>query len=189
MSNNPESTTILILFANPASTPRLRLDEEVRKIDEVFRRSNNRERFMLEIKCAVRARDLFQAILDYQPQIVHVSGHCAGEDGILLEDDWGQPTVLNTDALIEAFSTKGVECVVLNACFSQAQADAISQCVNYAIGINREIGDKVAIDFATGFYEVFADLQDVESAFELACSRLINDGEHLTPVLKKRMLQ
>ncbi|MFL9458459.1 hypothetical protein AB0758_46630 [Tolypothrix bouteillei VB521301_2] len=96
---------------------------------------------------------------------------------------------MNTDALIEAFSTNGVECVVLNACFSQAQANAISQCVNYAIGINREIGDKVAIDFATGFYEVFADLQDVESAFELACSRLINDGEHLTPVLKKRMLQ
>ncbi len=55
MSNNPAITTILILFANPASTPRLRLDEEARKIDEVFRRSNNRERFILEIKCAVRA--------------------------------------------------------------------------------------------------------------------------------------
>ncbi|MFL9457933.1 hypothetical protein AB0758_43785 [Tolypothrix bouteillei VB521301_2] len=40
----------------------------------------------------------------------------------------------------------------------------LSNRVNYAIGINREIGDKVAIDFATGFYEVFADLQDVESA-------------------------
>ena len=38
---------ILILSANPKNTNRLRLDEEVREIDEGLQRSKNREQFIL----------------------------------------------------------------------------------------------------------------------------------------------
>lgn len=189
MSNNADVKTILILLANPVSTSRLQLDEEVRKIHEAFQHSRKRQQFNLVSRWAVRSQDFFQAILDHQPQIVHFSGHGAGKDGILLEDNVGQPALVKTDALIEAFSTNGVECVVLNACSSQVQAEAISQHINYVISINREIGDRTAIDFAGAFYQSLASGKDVESAFKLARSRLINVQEHLTPVLKKRMLQ
>lgn len=43
MSNNTYVKTILILAANPRSTSVLRLDEEVREIDEGLRRANKRE--------------------------------------------------------------------------------------------------------------------------------------------------
>ncbi|MUH00075.1 hypothetical protein F7734_50510, partial [Scytonema sp. UIC 10036] len=39
--------TILILTANPASSSRLRLDEEVREISEGLRRANHREQLFL----------------------------------------------------------------------------------------------------------------------------------------------
>ncbi|MEC4815190.1 MAG: hypothetical protein SAK29_18220 [Scytonema sp. PMC 1069.18] len=47
-------TTILILAANPVSTSRLRLDEEVREIEKGLRRAEHREQFKLEQKWAVR---------------------------------------------------------------------------------------------------------------------------------------
>ncbi len=188
MSNNASVKTILILLANPASTPRLRLDEELRLINEAFHRTYNREQFNLVQKWAVRERDVLRSISDYQPQIVHISGHGNNEDGIYFEDNVGQPAIVNTDALVEAFYTNGVECVVLNACFSQVLVEAISQHINYVISINREIEDRTAIDFAAAFYEFLAGGKDVESAFDLARSRLINAREHLTPVLKKRSI-
>ena len=45
---------ILILSANPKNTSPLRLDQEVREIEEGLRRANKREQFQLEQKWAVR---------------------------------------------------------------------------------------------------------------------------------------
>ncbi len=66
--------TILILSANPKDTVRLRLDEEVREIDEGLRRAKYRDRFFIHSKWAVRLRDFRRALLDYEPQIVHFCG-------------------------------------------------------------------------------------------------------------------
>ena len=134
--------TILLLAANPRQTSQLRLDEEVREIDEGLRRANKREQFKLEQKWAVRSRDFYRAILDTQPQIVHFCGHGAGEDGIVLEDETGQIAFVQADALsgmFKLFAKKGVECVLLNACYSEAQAEAISQHIEYVIGMNRQL--------------------------------------------------
>ena len=54
MINNTSTKTILILAANPKTTSRLRLDEEVREIDNGLK---NSDRFKLEQKWAVRQRD------------------------------------------------------------------------------------------------------------------------------------
>ncbi|KYC37291.1 hypothetical protein WA1_47620 [Scytonema hofmannii PCC 7110] len=189
MNNSLSVKTILILAANPTNTSRLRLDEEVREIDEGLRRSNQREQFKLEQKWAVRSRDFYRAILDYQPQIVHFSGHGAGQEGLVLEDEMGQPAFVKADALVgmfEIFATNGVECVVLNACYSEMQAEAISQHINYVIGMNQAIGDRSAINFTVAFYDTLAAGKDVESAFKLGLSQLISLNEYSTPVFKKK---
>ena len=67
--------TILFLAANPKDTDRLRLDEEVRTIDERLRLAQHRDRFNLEQQWAVRTHDILDAMLRYQPDIVHFSGH------------------------------------------------------------------------------------------------------------------
>lgn len=176
--------TILVLAANPASTSRLRLDEEVREIDYVLK---HREQFRLVQKWAVRSRDFYRAILEYQPQIVHFFGHGTGVDGIVLEDETGQPAPLEKEALsrlFKLFAVKGVECVVLNACYSEEQAQAISQYIKYVIGMNQAIGDKAAIAFAVAFYDALGAGEEVQFAYNLGCAVLVGLKQDQTSVLK-----
>ena len=119
---------ILILAANPKDTTRLRLDEEVREIKEGLRLAKKRDRFEIEQREAVRIRDLRRALLDCEPQIVHFSGH--GEaNGIMVEDETGNSVLVEPEALAGLFDlfSDQVECVLLNACFSESQADAINK--------------------------------------------------------------
>jgi hypothetical protein len=189
MSNNTDVKTILLMAANPKNTSPMRLDEEVREIDEGLRRANQREQFKLEHKWAVRLRDFYRAILDTQAQIIHFCGHGMGVDGIVLEDEYGEAALVPTDTLssmFKLFAQKGVECVLLNACYSEEQATSISQHIKYTIGMKSTIKDRAAIDFAVAFYDALAAGEDVEFAFELGCSLLVNLNEHQTPVLKKK---
>ena len=167
------------------------MDQEIREIDEGLRRANKRELYKLEQKWAVRSRDFYRAILDYQPNIVHFCGHGAGEDGIVLEDDTGKMALVQTNALasmFKLFAKKGVECVILNACYSEVQADAISQYVNYVVGMNRAVGDKAAVAFAVAFYDGIAAGYEIEEAYDLGCSQMMSFREHETPVFKKKNL-
>jgi hypothetical protein len=191
MTNNMRVKTILILAANPTSTSRLRLDEEVREIENGLQAAKHRDQFKLVQKWAVRTRDFYRAILEHQPQIVHFSGHGVGADGIVLEDETGQQALVGEEALsrlFKLFAVKGVECVVLNACYSEVQANAISQYIKYVVGMNRSIGDKAAVAFAVAFYDALAAGEEVEFAYDLGCSQLVGLGEDKTPVLKKTLI-
>ena len=178
--------TVLLLAANPKNSSQLRLSEEVREIDEgLTKRSRYREQFKLESKLAVRQRDFYRHMLDIQPQIVHFSGHGAGEDGIVLEDETGNATFVQADMLasmFKLFASKGVESVFFNACYSEVQAEAVSKYIPYVIGMNKPIGDKAAIDFAVAFYDALGAGESMEFAFELGCSQLVGLKEHETPV-------
>lgn len=188
-NHSTDIKTILILAANPQNTSRLRLESEIREIDKGLQRANKREQFKLEIKLAVTQRDFYREILDTHPQIVHFCGHGKGEDGILLEDETGKTAFVQTDALesmFKLFAKKGLDCVVLNACYSQVQAEAISQHINYVIGMNQAIGDKAATNFSVAFYDALAAGEDIEFAFELGCSQLFGLKENQTPILKIR---
>ncbi len=81
--------SILFLAANPKGTSPLRLDEEVREIDNGLQRAKRRDQFKLEQKWAVRSRDVRRAMLDINPQIVHFSGHGAEQEGLVFEDRTG----------------------------------------------------------------------------------------------------
>ena len=185
--NRPEPRTILFLAANPAGTTPLRLDEENREIDEGLRRSRHRDRFRLEQRWAVRPQDLQRAIFDYEPQIIHFSGHGDGEEGIVLEGDDGSAKPVSAEALESLFALfPQVECVLLNACHSELQAEAIAKHVKYVIGMRRAIGDGAAITFATAFYDALGAGKAIDFAFEAgrAAIQLAGIPEHLTPVLK-----
>ena len=191
MSNFPNKR-ILVLAANPKNSSELRLGEEVREIDEGLKRARHRDQFDLISKWAVRSRDFYRYVLDVQPHIVHFSGHGAGEDGIVLEDEGSKIQLVSTKALeslFKLFASKGLECVLLNACFSEVQAEAINQHIPYVIGMSKSIGDKAAIAFAVAFYDALGVGENIGFAFDLACAaiQMANIPENLTPVLKKNL--
>ena len=182
--------TILFLAANPKDTGRLRLDQELRDIAEGLQRAQKRDQFNLEPRLAVRPRDIQRAMLDVEPQIIHFSGHGEGDQGLVFEDEIGNAKRVDGAALAELFKlfADQVACVVLNACYSEAQAKAIAQHIPYVIGMNQAIGDKAAIAFAVGFYDALGAGRPIEFAYKLGCSAIRMEGieEHLTPVLLKQ---
>ncbi len=185
-----QSRKILILAANPKATTPLRLDEEVREINSVLQRAKKREQFDLRQLWAVRIRDISHALVDEKPQIVHFSGHGAGDEGLVLENETGQVQFVNAEALaglFELFANR-IECVILNACYSEVQAEAIFKHIPYVIGMNKALGDRAAIEFAVGFYDALGAGESIEFAYKLGCKAIQLAGipEHLTPKLKKK---
>jgi hypothetical protein len=179
--------TILILSANPKGTDSLRLGEEIREIKEGLRRSKYRDLYQIETAEAVRVGDIQRAMLDYEPNIVHFSGHGGGEEGLVFEDVTGQIKLVSAEALAGLFSlfADRLDCVLLNACYSEVQAKEISRHINSVIGMSQAIGDKAAIAFAVGFYDALGADRDVDFAYKLGCSAISMQGipEHLTPKL------
>lgn len=190
MNDNMAVKTILFLSANPKDTLPLRLDEELREIDAGLRRARKHEKFTLSQRWAVRPRDIRQAMLDTKPQIVHFSGHGVAKGGLILEDVNGQSQLVEPLALAGLFELfeNEVECVLLNACYSETQAEAIVNHIGYVIGMSNAIGDKAAIEFAVGFYDALADGKSIEIAYKFGCNAIQLQGipEHLTPILKAR---
>ncbi|PIE35709.1 hypothetical protein CSA56_03070 [candidate division KSB3 bacterium] len=178
---------ILILAANPKNTDRLRLDEEVREIEEGLKRSRNREQFEIKQQWAVRPQDIRRAMLDFQPNIVHFSGHGEGEVGIVLENRNGQAQLVTSEALAGLFKlfADNVRCVVLNACYSVAQAEAIVKHIDYVVGMEQSIGDQAAVEFSTAFYDGLGAGESFEFAYNVGCNALRLAGFHKhRPILK-----
>lgn len=182
---------ILILAANPKLTNRLRLDEEVREIEEGLKRSKHRNRFEIHQQWAVGLRDFRKALLDYEPNIVHFTGH-GKEDGLLVEDELGMPVLFTAKALSELFKlcSSQVECVILNACYSAPQAAAINKHIDYVIGMKKEINDRAAIEFSIGFYDALGAGRSIEDAFAFGRAGILAKfpdlPEYLIPILKKK---
>ncbi|HEY2739689.1 MAG TPA: CHAT domain-containing protein [Thermoanaerobaculia bacterium] len=177
---------ILFLGASPEGTATLRLDQEIREIDQALRQAEFRDRFDLRQQHAVRAVELQGALLRHRPEIVHFSGH--GEtDGIFLEDEGGQVKKVDGSVLARILGVfkKQIRCVVLNACSSHEQAEAIAKDIDCVVGMSVEIGDRAAILFAGAFYQALAFGSSVKTAFDLGCAQIDLDslGEGSTPQL------
>ena len=188
---HPEQKKILIFSTNPKDTRQLRLDEEVREIEEGLNRAKRRDQFIIHQKWALRIWDLRRALLDYEPQIVHFAGH-GKRDGLIVENERGNAVRVHPGALSGLFKlcSDYVECVLLNACYSKSQAEAINEHIAYVIGMRRKIEDKAAMEFAVGFYDALGAGKSVEEAFEFGCNaiqfKFPDIPQHLIPVLIKR---
>ena len=79
-----------------------------------------------------------------------------------------------------------VECVILNACYSETQAEAVARHIEYVIGMKKGVEDAAAIEFAVAFYDALGAGESVEFAYKLACNAIqwVGLPGHLTPVLK-----
>ncbi|MFN7851534.1 MAG: effector-associated domain EAD1-containing protein [Dolichospermum sp.] len=183
---------ILILTAIPHG---LRLDKEIREIESAIRRATNRDLFEIRVITAVRPQDIRRAIAEEQPQIVHFCGHGLEDGSLVLEDDRGNNQPVAPEGLASLFRSHAdyVRCVLLNACYSEKPAVAISQYIDYVIGMNNPIQDSAAIEFARGFYDGLgyknSGNQDVfQRAFDegIVAIKMENILQGAIPVLKKK---
>ena len=159
---------ILILASNPRKD--LNLDREIRDLKGVIEKSRNRAQFEVVIELAVQVKDLQQHMLNHEPQIVHFCGHGGGEEGLVFEGNDGGEQWVRAEALSDLFRVVSIStnvcCVLLNACYSEEQANAIVNHIDYVIGMNQEIRDDAAIAFSKGFYQALGYERSIEEAYE-----------------------
>ena len=163
-------TKVLFLTANPSDTAALHLDEEIRLISQRIRRGEYRKLFDIRSAPAIRAADLPYELMDQTPDIVHFSGHGTEEGELCFVRDGDLQTVaIPAPTLARVFRQfrDRIKCVVLNACFSSIQAEAIAESIPCVVGMTRAVPDATAIAFAAGFYEALAFGKSVADAFEL----------------------
>ena len=175
--SKPQLTKILFLAANPSGAVQLNLGREARSIREALRKAEARDRFAFAHEPAIRINDLIDHLLEHKPTIVHFSGHGSEAGEIIVEDDRGLAVSLPQESIQRIFAqfTDGndaIRCVILNACFAEAQARLIAEHVDIVIGITSEIRDDVATRFATTFYSAIGAKTNVHKAFALACESI-----------------
>ncbi len=186
---SPDKQTLRILFlaSSPKNQGNIRLGTELQEIRDRLAKNPS---FEIKDRQAVKPDDVLQTILNYKPHIVHFSGHGQENGEICFEDEKGDSKTIPPDALASLFKLVSdyVKCVVINTCFSEVQAKAISQFIPIVIGTSKEITDGAAIKFSTGFYTALdPDLsqKSLHKAFDSGCIaiRFENLPSNLEPVI------
>ncbi len=174
----PEKIVVLFLAANPIDLGQLRLDEEARAIGEMIRKAKHRDAVKLESCWAVQPLDVLQALNEYQPTIVHFSGHGSDEDEIVFQDSHGNAKLVSKDAIVQTMmaSSENIRLVFFNTCYSRNQAEAVVEHVEAAIGMKTSIGDKAARVFGAQFYSSIGFGLPVSKAFSQAKAAMMLEG-------------
>src|SRR5215218_5164931 len=133
---------ILFFAADPLAvlpngrTAELQLGQDVREVRQRVEAAEHTSVLDFDWRLAARTDDLVKALRQTRPAVVHFSGH-GGNDGLVLTAAGGQGAQLvDAEALTRIFEVfpNRVRLVVLSACYSKAQAEAIREQVGCAIG-------------------------------------------------------
>ncbi|NKJ71818.1 CHAT domain-containing protein [Rhizobium leguminosarum bv. viciae] len=155
---------ILFLAANPSNADRLDLEEEQRAIERELRAVKFRDNISLVAKHAVRADDLLFYLREEKPDVVHFSGH-GSPDGIIVREDGNGERPVANKALARLLKDRGVKLVVLNSCYSQAQAEEIDRSVPAVVGTTDALDDEAGRKFSAAFYRTLGNGHSLAEAF------------------------
>jgi hypothetical protein len=206
--------TILFLAANPLGTDRVALDREAHAIQVELERSGFRDRFELVTRWAAEPLDLLRELRKLKPTVVHfsghgtagVAGHAPGPEshrdiepghiggdprpGLFFQGPDGGPQLVSTEALEATFGAAGssVKLIILNACYSELNAQALLRHVGCVVGMNGAIADDAARSFAIGFYGGLGERESISAAYAQGCAAISLQGlaEHDRPKLAVR---
>jgi hypothetical protein len=184
---------ILFLAANPDGLDKSSLEREAHAIHAELERSGYRDHFEFVTRWALQPLDLLREVRKHKPTVVHFCGRGSGDatgapalhppaahsavdhelhdgeqqPGLSFLGPDGNAQSVSIAAIAETFGAAGssVRLVVLNACYTPTQADALLAHVDCVVGTTREIRDASARNFAIGFYGGVAEGEPVAAAF------------------------
>ena len=168
-------------------------------------RSGYRDCFELETRWAAQPLDLLRELRRLKPTVVHFSGHgglspvgtgatgrAPSRDvidgtgtsdnepqcGLFFQGPGGRAQVVTAQALHDTFGAAGssVKLVVLSACYSDVQAEALRAHVDCVVGMSGSIIDDAARNFAIGFYGGLGERESIAAAFRQGCAAISLEG-------------
>ncbi|HEX3359137.1 MAG TPA: CHAT domain-containing protein, partial [Tepidisphaeraceae bacterium] len=160
---------VLYSTSNPNINSPLRVDVEMRQVQEAVRGSRLRENIVLHYRPAVDLQSIMDALNDLAPGIVHFSGH-GYSGGIAVDNaDVSYPSAkaLTFDLLAKAITSvdKPPQVIVLNSCHSAGAKKVFFPAARAIIAMGDSISDLAATAFAARFYAAIAAGQSLKAAF------------------------
>jgi hypothetical protein len=161
--------TVLYLVANSDESNPLRVDAEVRRVQEAIRGSKYRDNITIHYRPAADLDSLIDGLNDHEPQIVHFSGH-GNDSGIATDSgrvDRAEVGMLSFDLLANALAATDSppQVIVLNSCKSSSAKKALVPAAKIVVSMRASVTDPAAAAFATRFYAAIASGQSVKAAF------------------------
>ncbi|HEY1944710.1 MAG TPA: CHAT domain-containing protein [Roseiarcus sp.] len=160
---------VLYLTADPDEAKSIRVDAEVRQVQQAVRGSAFRDNITILHSPAADLDSLMEGLNDHRPQIVHFSGH--GYSGGIATDS-GSPgkrsiTTVSFDLLAKALAATDdpPEIIVLNSCKSSSARKSFLPPGKIVVVMRDSVSDVAAIAFATKFYAAIAGGQSMKAAF------------------------
>lgn len=168
-AQSPTEIDVLFIAASPEDQEPLRLDKEVREIQQRVRMSELREAVRFHWRPATQVTDLLQALNEVRPHIVHFSGH-GSQDALIFEDADGHAKRLSNSDLAQLLriSSDRIRLAVFNSCHSADQAATACDHIDAAIGMEQPVEDHAAKVFAGQFYNALGFGKSLCEAFEQA---------------------
>ncbi len=161
--------TVLYLTASPDPASPLRVDAEVRRVQEAVRGSKFNANVTVQYRPAADLDSLIDGLNDHHPQIVHFSGH-GNEDEVMT--DTGKVgrspvKILSFNLLAKALAATDSppQVIVLNSCKSSPAKKALLPSAKIIVTMKSSISDIAASVFAPRFYAALAAGQSVMTAF------------------------
>ena len=160
-------------------TKNLFLDTEEKGIEEIRKKSANRDQYILVSKGAVTIEELHEYLEEYKPAILHISGHGNKQGVLYFHDDENykkEVSIPKFCGFIKNYDTH-LSCIFLNACFSLTGIQDIQDMKNQAIiGMNNEIPNDTAIIFSKAFYTSLFGGKSIADSFDSAIGVVGLDG-------------
>jgi hypothetical protein len=158
---------VLYLTANPHND--LRVEAEVRRVQEAIRGSEFRDNVNVQYRPAADIGTLLDGLNDLKPQIVHFSGH-SGPSGLAMDKGKvgkSSSQSVSFDLLAKAMAATDhpPRLVVLNSCDSSSARNALLKLGLIVVSMKTSISDIAAVAFAPRFYAAVAGGQSIRSAY------------------------
>lgn len=181
MEDKKKKMRILFVSANPTSTRKLDLNDELR----TFQNSMRGHDVQVTLLPAAQPDDLRITLESEDFDVVHFCGH-AKEAGILMRNPRGVEELVSGAKIAELLSQGktrlvdgktvpakgGTKLAFLNACNTETVANEIKETVDMAIGTKEKVNDKVAKVMSEVFYSGIAKGYSLDEAYKEASNEI-----------------
>jgi hypothetical protein len=174
--------TILFLAASPGGANQRSIDRQARAIQMELERGGCRSCFAFETRWAAQPLDLLHTLRALKPAVVHFSGHGSRDappsHGLFFQGLDGRARLVSAAAITETFGAAGasVDLVVLDACYTAIQAQALLAHVDCVVAVGGALHDDAARSFAIGFYGGLGEGESVAAAFRQGLAAIKLEG-------------
>ena len=180
---------IIVFYSAPSDTPRLRLDQEHRAMDDVLRELHLEPSLIQRIH-ATSVEDLTRSLQEKEYEIVQFSGH-GSESSIFLEDrhqDTSMAVPAGQIAQILRETSPNLKVAIFMSCYSAESIPDLVEAAPYLVTATGNAVDDTAIVFITQFYNAYLRTGSVEHAFNMAQNfiSLVGRTGSLNTVLSRR---